>query len=198
MIEWLFFDLGSTLIDESDCVEYRIAHLLHQSGAPDREVLQEEIQRTSYRDAAALYGLDAAPWPCHLEKLYPQTKAVLAALQGKYKLGLIANQVPGVVKRLQKFGILEYFDVIASSGELGVAKPEPEIFQYALAKAACKAENAVMIGDRLDNDIVPAAKLGMKTVWIRQGAFHSADSERFDVNPDKTIDDLSNLPQILL
>ena len=35
--------------------------------------------------------------------------------------------------------------------------------------AGCQAENAVMIGDRLDNDIAPAKKLGMKTVWIRQG-----------------------------
>lgn len=35
--------------------------------------------------------------------------------------------------------------------------------------AKCKPENAVMIGDRIDNDIVPAKQLGMKTIWIKQG-----------------------------
>ena len=42
------------------------------------------------------------------------------------------------------------------------------VFHCALAKAQCLPVNAVMIGDRLDNDIVPAKKVGMKTVWIKQ------------------------------
>lgn len=39
----------------------------------------------------------------------------------------------------------------------------------ALSRANCKAENAVMIGDRIDNDIVPANIMGFKTIWIKQG-----------------------------
>jgi len=38
-----------------------------------------------------------------------------------------------------------------------------------LERAGCKPEEAVMIGDRIDNDIVPAKSLGMRTVWIKQG-----------------------------
>ena len=56
-----------------------------------------------------------------------------------------------------------------ASAEEGVSKPDPRIFEIALGRADCKAEHAVMIGDRIDNDVVPAKKMGMKTVWIRQG-----------------------------
>ena len=44
-----------------------------------------------------------------------------------------------------------------------------KLFEIALAKADCAPDNAVMIGDRIDNDIIPAGQLGMKTVWIKQG-----------------------------
>lgn len=56
-----------------------------------------------------------------------------------------------------------------ASAEEGISKPNPRIFEIALGRADCKAEHAVMIGDRIDNDVVPAKKMGMKTVWIRQG-----------------------------
>ncbi|MBQ0001228.1 MAG: HAD family hydrolase [Clostridiales bacterium] len=66
-------------------------------------------------------------------------------------------------------GILKYFDFVVASAEEGVAKPDKKIFEIALERANCKPENAVMIGDRVDNDIVPAKKMGMKTIWIKQG-----------------------------
>ena len=43
MIKWVFFDLGSTLIDESECAEYRVQELLKQSNAPDRETLNRRM-----------------------------------------------------------------------------------------------------------------------------------------------------------
>ncbi len=51
----------------------------------------------------------------------------------------------------------------------GVAKPDRRIFEIALERGNCKPFEAVMIGDRIDNDIVPARLLGMHTIWIRQG-----------------------------
>ena len=51
----------------------------------------------------------------------------------------------------------------------GVSKPDRHIFEIALERSCCKPENAVMIGDRIDNDIVPAKQLGMKTIWVKQG-----------------------------
>ena len=87
----------------------------------------------------------------------------------RYKLGVIANQKQGLKNRLEKFGVLKYFDIVLASEEVGVSKPNRKIFELALSKVNCKANECFMIGDRLDNDIVPANQIGIKTIWIRQG-----------------------------
>ena len=53
--------------------------------------------------------------------------------------------------------------------------PDRRIFEIALERSGCKPENAVMIGDRIDNDIVPAKQLGMKTIWIKTGIWKFVD-----------------------
>ena len=87
--------------------------------------------------------------------------------------------------------------MIASSAEMGISKPKKEIFTRALAMADCKPENAVMVGDRLDNDIRPAKELGMKTIRIRKGiAVYAKPSCEAEV-PDDTVDSLSEIISIL-
>lgn len=83
--------------------------------------------------------------------------------------------------------------VIASADE-GVEKPNLEIFKIALERANCLPENAVMVGDRIDNDILPAKKLGIKTVWVKQGfAKYQPES---DV-PDYTIQTLETISKVM-
>ena len=115
------------------------------------------------------FNLPKTEWHTEDEILYPNTVKVLDNLSQKYKLGIIANQNCGTEKRLEHFGILKYFDIVVSSAEEGVAKPNPEIFNRAVSRADTYVDRCVMIGDRLDNDIVPAKRMGFKTVWVRQG-----------------------------
>ena len=75
----------------------------------------------------------------------------------------------GTEDRLEAFGIRKFIDVVVASAEEGTQKPDRKIFDIAFERAGCTPEEAVMIGDRIDNDIVPAKKLGMKTIWIKQG-----------------------------
>lgn len=56
-----------------------------------------------------------------------------------------------------------------SLAEEGISKPDLRIFQLALEKAQCNSEEVIMIGDRIDNDIIPAKKIGMYTIWVKQG-----------------------------
>ena len=100
-------------------------------------------------------------------------------------------------ERLEKIGLLKYINLVVASAEEGVAKPDLRIFEIALSRADCKAEEAVMVGDRLDNDIVPANKIGMKTVWIKQGFGGFATPKSEDESPDYTIRDLRGLEDIL-
>lgn len=198
-IKWLFFDLGSTLIDESECIDYRIRELLKQINAPSREILERRMReyasqnRLPYKDTAKEFGLETVKWPHHLEKIYECAPEVLEKLQKKYKLGIIANQGLGTENRLIKYGIRQYFDVIASSAEEGVAKPDLKIFEIALKKAGCVPEEACMIGDRLDNDIEPAGKMGMTAIWVRQGAFACGNVELIGHKPSLTVERIEDI-----
>lgn len=199
MVKWLFFDLGSTLIDETQCDEHRLQALLRQSGAPGREVLEQTMaefasqNRSAYRETAQLFGLETEKWPRELEKLYPCVPEVLQQLSKQYRLGIIANQNFGTESRLEEFGIRQFFEVIAASAELGIAKPDPRIFQWALEKAACRPDEAVMIGDRLDNDIAPASRIGMQTIWIRQGQGKYGNRNLLRDPPTAIISELTQL-----
>ena len=198
-IKWLFFDLGSTLIDESECAEYRIQELLKQSNAPSREILEHRMieyaskNRLPYKDTAAEFGLETTKWRHDLEKIYDRVPYVLEKLRPSYKLGIIANQELGTEKRLVGYGISQYFDVVISSAEEGVAKPDPKIFEISLKKAECSPEEACMIGDRLDNDIVPAAKMGMSTIWVRQGSFKYGDVGLIENKPDYLVERIEDI-----
>ncbi len=174
-IEWIFFDLGSTLIDETEVYEKRFAETVSGSDVSVSAFHQTAVLfwtqgLDGYPQAAAFYGLKKAPWRSEYESLFDGCAAVLKALKARgYRLGVIANQIPGTAERLKAWGILQFFDVIAPSAELGVAKPDPAIFLLALHAAGCRPEKAVMIGDRIDNDILPAQALGMKAVRVLTG-----------------------------
>lgn len=201
-IKCLFFDVGSTLVDETECVKKR-CEVIIESNNIDRQEFYDRVEECAKTDsyavraAALYYGAEIPRWYGELEKLYPDTKMILEILSKKYKLGVIANQVAGTKERLDNWGIGKYFDVVVASAEAGCAKPDLMIFNLALEQAGCKPNEAVMIGDRLDNDIVPAKQLGMKTVWVRQGfaKYQSINSE--NEQPDYIIDTTGDILDIL-
>lgn len=215
--EWLFFDIGYTLIDETPAVLARA-----EAAVP---VLAEHGVRTNvtqilagYEEAARRFApgpfLDALvglldgrvekealrrqlPYRTDLETSYDRADEVLSALHGRFRLGVIANQLPGSAARLAAHGLSAFFDVHIASAEAGVAKPDPAIFAMALDQAGCSPERAVMIGDRLDNDVGPARALGWRAVRVRQGV-HINQLPRHDhEQADATIDDLPGLLALL-
>lgn len=202
MLKWIFFDLGSTLIDETDCIEFRVAETLKQAGAPSKEEFYRQMEYFAsvnmlpYKDAVKKFGLEKVRWLKELEKLYPESQEVLQSLHGRYKLGIIANQSAGTEERLVQFEIRNYFDVVVASAEAGVAKPDKRIFELALSQAGCSACEACMVGDRLDNDITPATEMGMSTVWVRQGWFGMGNVDLARFKPNFTVDNIYDVLKI--
>lgn len=197
-MKWIFFDLGATLVDESDVYASRCEFAIKQLNIDPVEFMNKVYEEaksspTPIRTAAKAYNVVLPDWDNSLEKLYKASHSVISALSSKYKLGIIANQTLGTKERIDNWGIGRYFDVVMASAEAGCAKPDLKIFSMALNKAECKPAEAVMVGDRLDNDIVPAKKLGMKTVWVRQGyaIYQSIDDE--SKRPDYIVDSIDEL-----
>ena len=198
-MKWIFFDLGATLVDESDVYKSRCEYC--RSGQTNRlcRTIPWHVRHcrtgspTPIRTAAKAYGVGLPEWDSSLEKLYEGAFDIVSYLYGKYKLGIIANQSLGTQERIDNWGIGKFFDVVMASAEAGCAKPDLKIFSAALDKAGCKPADAVMVGDRLDNDIIPAKKLGMKTIWVRQGyaIYQSIDDE--SKRPDHIVDSINEL-----
>ena len=136
-------------------------------------------------------------WQTDLESPAPGAVHLLDYLHNRYRLGIIANQHPGTESRLEARGWHRYFDIILGSGDIGMGKPDPEIFRMALKMADCTPEKSVMIGDRVDNDIRPAKLLGMRTIRVLcgLGALQEPKDE-FDI-ADFTVKSLAEIMDLL-
>lgn len=126
-----------------------------------------------------LNNLGVVPRSIYIEKIriiywecFPQTektdvKKLLQELYGKFKLGVISNSMSQVPKIfLEQNSLIKYFDAVAISGAIGFRKPNPKIFNYALEKLNVKPNEAIHVGDSLEEDIIGAKNVGMKAIWI--------------------------------
>ncbi len=203
-IKWLFFDVGTTLVDESKAKEHRVWDAIEGTDISYEQVYTQAVQLAKQGDAESLksvlksLGLPITPWHREDEVVYPHAAECLARLHERYKIGVIANQSTGTANRMNQYGLSQYLDLIIASAEEGMAKPDLRIFELALKRANCSPENAVMIGDRLDNDIIPAKRVGLKTIWIRQGFGGMATPVTEEETPDCFVNDLQGLLELLV
>ncbi|MDR1409444.1 MAG: HAD family hydrolase [Oscillospiraceae bacterium] len=195
MIDWIFFDLGSTLLDETDRVNERISETAKRLKI-DETMFRTQLEITAKTHPYVIHmelpnGAEWAPWPKRLDQLYLAAIPTLDLLHKKYRLGVIANHGKDTAQLL---GINRFFSTYMVSAAAGFGKPDLRIFKMALEQAGCAPKNAWMIGDRLDNDIYPAKKLGMKTIWIRQGFGGITEPMSADYEADYAV---NTLPEIL-
>jgi HAD superfamily hydrolase (TIGR01549 family) len=109
-------------------------------------------------------------------RVVPGAVDLLAALRGYVVVGIVTNNV--VAEQLEKLSVLELrhlVDVLVISEEAGMAKPDPRIFHLALARAGCRADQAVMVGDSWRVDILGALAAGIRPVWLNRGGLPSPD-----------------------
>ncbi len=190
-LQWIFFDMGGVLVDDEPAMLYFYRRLYER--CRDNGCLQEPAQIFALREELLDQG-DGGHWITAGKRLlgdewralYTELSAelrkrhtelnipfegvteMLAKLSVSYKLGLAANQFTECRETLKARGWLGYFDLLGISEEMGLRKPDPEFFRWLLEKSGADPGDCVMIGDRIDNDIVPAKGLGMHTIWFRK------------------------------
>jgi HAD superfamily hydrolase (TIGR01549 family) len=124
-------------------------------------------------------------------EMLPGVKEMLGDLSGRYKLAIVANAITNVSRlALQKLDVAKYFDYIVLSRDLGVRKPDLEIFIFALRSMWIKGSEAVHVGDSLETDVQGGKNAGMKTVWIK------GDEEVMNIHPDFVISKVTELPSL--
>lgn len=115
------------------------------------------------------------------------TLEILEYLHVKYNLHIITNGLHTVQQRkLDNSNITKYFKTITDSDTLGIKKPNVLIFEHALKKANCIAQNSVMIGDCVDADVKGALKANMQAILL----------DEYQKNKEKNIIIINNLLSI--
>lgn len=217
-IEWVFLDVGGiifrdgsyfTALYESisavapsttrDAYDERLRALR----AAQAEPFSEALLATFVPDASQHRTIRAAAdeaWEergHHPDELYPEALDVMRVLSQRYRLACITNHFSWIRGRADEAGFADLVGAWAISAELGVEKPGPEIFEAALRLAGTTPERAVMVGDRLDRDIMPTKALGMRTIWvIRNEAPDDPTAKQLAV-PDAAVRTLDPVPEIV-
>ena len=127
------------------------------------------------------------------------TSEVLETVRkGGYKLAVITNgDSIGARNVIAACGLEDYFDAIVISEEVGIEKPAREIFEAALDRLKVKAENTIMVGNRIDADIVGANRIGMKSIWFNWNNRYQEMISNEEEMPDFVIKSLFELLGIL-
>lgn len=131
--------------------------------------------------------------------LYPDVRRSLAALRaGGLWVGVAGNQTSRAAQLLRALELP--VDYIGTSGEWGVAKPQPAFFERVIDIARGRADQIVYVGDHRDNDVLPAKAAGLRVALIRRGpwGYLWADDPVVKENADWVIDSLDELPRLLL
>jgi len=100
--------------------------------------------------------------------LYPCTEEVLEELSNRYRLALLSNTMSDTPRTvLQQTGLIDHFEVVVCSRDLGIRKPNPQIFDYVLGRLGVEPGEAVHVGDSVEADIEGASESGVTAIWIR-------------------------------
>ena len=212
-IRAVWFDVGEVLINESR--EYgtwadwlgvprhtfsAVFGAVVASGRDYREVFQHfrpgfdlVAERQARLDAGLGEYLNA-------QDLYPDVRPCLKLLQDSgYFVGIAGNQTACAGRFIRELNLPA--DVIATSDDWDAAKPSVEFFAKLKAVSGHSSQEILYVGDRLDNDIAPAASAGLTTAWIRRGPWGFILDQRLaasipgaSVEANLIIDSLSELP----
>ncbi|HVI08847.1 MAG TPA: HAD family hydrolase [Candidatus Binatia bacterium] len=128
-------------------------------------------------DALVRNTQNSANW----ETILPGTREALCRIGQNYRLAVISNSDGGIARILDRSGIADCFESITDSGNLGIEKPRPEIFQAALQAMKAAPEESLYVGDVYAVDYVGATNAGMQAVLFDVcGAYAELDVPRVE------------------
>ena len=204
---WVCLDVGETLIDET-----RVWSTWADELAIPRLTFMAALGAVVARggqhgEVFDVFGIGHADWMARLpavedryggfraEDLYPDARRSIAALEAAgYFVSVAANQPARRAGELRALGIGP--DVLAMSDAIGVAKPLPAFFERVLElMGGPDPADVAYVGDRIDNDVIPAAEAGMRAVWLRRGPWGVIQQLPPDVAPALVVSTLDELAE---
>ncbi|CAK1798368.1 pyrimidine 5'-nucleotidase [Vibrio crassostreae] len=220
--DWIFFDADETLFhfDAFQGMKLMFSRFGVDFSEQDYSVYQEVNLPlwVDYQDgritAAQLKHARFESWATKLEtttaelnsafltamadicSLLPGAKELMESLKGKVNMGIITNGFTELQSiRLERTGMTDYFDHVIISEEVGVAKPDAEIFEHAHKLVGLPAKQRVlMVGDNPHSDILGGLDFGIETCWLNS----QEKAAPAGINPHYQVKSLADLQTLLL
>jgi len=201
------FDVGETLADETRAwgvwadwlgvprlTFFAALGAVIARGGFHRDVFELFRPGIDVRAEAERMGVAGRSDLVSLDDLYPDALACLRQLTSDgYRLGIAGNQPVPAAEVLRQMGI--EFDLVATSEGWGVSKPDPAFFTLVASELGLPPASIAYVGDRVDNDVIPAHRAGMIAVFVRRGPWGWIQAGRADPpEADLVVDGLAHLP----
>jgi HAD superfamily hydrolase (TIGR01549 family) len=124
--------------------------------------------------------------------LVPSAVDVLESLNKKYTLAVISNAMSDAPRRaIKRTGLERYLKAVVISRDLGIRKPDREIFRFTLNNLGMEGHEVAHVGDSLGDDVQGAKNAGMRAIWIE------SPSREINVQPDRIIRSIEELTALL-
>lgn len=176
---------------------------IHEQG-PTTDFVAVALQQLGLQapdDALAAFTdaiLQVSVGTARVEPAEPGMPEALASLrQLDLRLGCVSNAFMGAAtlhQIMEERDLGEHLELTISSCEFGYRKPHPSIYHAAVEKMGVESSEVIFVGDRVEQDVVGPAKLGMRTVLTLQ--YREEDPESGSIKPDAVIRHLSELPDV--
>jgi HAD superfamily hydrolase (TIGR01662 family) len=196
-VKAVFFDVGETLVDERAywaALAGRTGLAPHVLWAALGITIERGEEHTALWEHLGIERPSDEGLLYHRDELFPDAIPTLEELRSRgYFVGIAGNQT-GALEAWAREERLPA-DVVASSAGWGVRKPDPAFFRRMVAEAGCPPNEVAYVGDRVDNDVLPALEAGLVAVHVRRGPW--GHLQRGTERADLRLDSLAELPEAL-
>ena len=112
-------------------------------------------------------------------------------------LGLAANQPTIALENMERHGMLKHFVYKEVSGSINLRKPDPRLLLHSCKGLGVEPQEAIMVGDRIDNDIVPARMLGMAAIRFVSGRHSEQQPRSWNEAPHAEVRSVEELGEVI-
>jgi len=215
MIQNIFLDAGGVILDESEFEKNSaeiITKLIKNYKNYSIENYWDDVNEAIYRFVPKVYDYILFKHINNIEnckiaisdykesiklkikyKLFPGVEQFLTEFSKRYRIGILGQYGIEFKNFLEKQELLQYFTYTEIQDYYKMTKPDTRYFEAILKNCGCNAENSIMIGDRIDKDIIPAKIIGMKTIRIKTGIHKNQEPRIPEEIPDITVNSIEEI-----
>lgn len=122
----------------------------------------------------------------------------IKSISKRFDIALAGQYGKDILSLLDSHGLLDCLSYQLTQDDFAITKPDPRYYEQILAAIGTRGEQSIMVGDRIDKDVIPARQVGMKTIRLRTGLHRNQQPRIPDEIPDVELDNIKGLTKAIM